>query len=72
MHNEIFAPLGMKHSYVASASDTNRNVMSLNKNNTVFKNTALDGTNGDKNIYTTAKDMLRWHTYLQHKNRLRV
>jgi CubicO group peptidase (beta-lactamase class C family) len=71
MQEEIFIPLAMKHSYVASAVDTSKNIMSLNKNGTLYKYTALDGTYGDKNIYTTANDMLRWHIYLQHKNRLR-
>lgn len=71
MHDEIFKPLGMKNSYVACAADTNRNIRSMFKNGNLYPYTELDGTYGDKNVYTTAQDMLKWHMYLQHKNRLR-
>jgi CubicO group peptidase (beta-lactamase class C family) len=69
--DEIFAPLAMNHSYVATVADTNTCIMSLDRKGAKYKYTELDGTYGDKNIYTTPKDMLRWHMYLQHKNRLR-
>jgi CubicO group peptidase (beta-lactamase class C family) len=71
MHEKVFGPLQMKHSYVATNKDTLRNIMSLYNNGNVFNYTELDGTYGDKNVYTCAKDMLRWHTYLQHANIIR-
>jgi CubicO group peptidase (beta-lactamase class C family) len=56
----IFIPLGMKNSFVFSIVDTVKYKPSYNYNNQPFKLENLDCIYGDKNIYSTVRDMLLW------------
>lgn len=56
----VFQPLGMKHSYVFSIKDSANYVPSYNYRFSPFKLENLDCIYGDKNVYTTVRDLLLW------------
>lgn len=60
MKNNIFLPLGMKNSFVFSIKDTNTYKTSYNFNNRTFPLENMDCIYGDKNIYSTPRDLLLW------------
>lgn len=60
MQDNVFGPLGMKNTYVFSIKDTGRYVPSYNYNNSPFKLQKLDCIYGDKNVYSTVRDLLLW------------
>jgi len=60
MKETIFDPLQMKDTYVYSLADTATAVCSFNYNNSHWQNDKMEGTVGDKNIYSTPKDLLKW------------
>jgi CubicO group peptidase (beta-lactamase class C family) len=57
---QFFEPLGMTHTFVYSVSDTTKVICSYEPNGRVWTNDFLEGTYGDKNIYSTPKDLLKW------------
>ncbi len=60
MQQKYFGPLQMKHTYVFTLKDTLTAVPSFTNNGTYWEFDCLDGTYGDKNIYTTPRDLLKW------------
>jgi CubicO group peptidase (beta-lactamase class C family) len=60
MKQTIFTPLGMKNTYVFSIKDTANYKPSYNYNNTIFPLENMDCVYGDKNVYTTPRDLLLW------------
>ena len=56
----FFIPLQMKDSYVFSLKDTARAMLSYEYNNRPFRLEFLDAVYGDKNVYSTVRDMLKW------------
>lgn len=60
MKEKIFGPLQMKDTYVYSLADSATAVPSFNYNNSHWQNDRMEGTAGDKNIYSTPKDLLKW------------
>jgi CubicO group peptidase (beta-lactamase class C family) len=60
MKDSVFAPLGMKDSYVFSIRDTASYTPSYNYNRRVFPLEKLDCVYGDKNVYSTVRDLLQW------------
>ena len=60
MQHKYFGPLQMKHSYVFTLKDTLTAVPSFTNNGIYWEFDCLDGTYGDKNIYTTPQDLLKW------------
>ena len=60
MQQKFFGPLQMTHSYVFSLKDTLTATPSFTYNGTYWGFDFLDGTYGDKNIYTTPRDLLKW------------
>jgi len=60
MKDSLFTPLGMHNSYVFSIKDTGRYVPSYNYNNAPFRLEKLDCVYGDKNVYSTVRDLLQW------------
>jgi CubicO group peptidase (beta-lactamase class C family) len=60
MKQQIFDPLQMKHTYVFTLADTSTATPSFNYNASHWENDFLEGTYGDKNIYSTPRDMLKW------------
>ncbi len=64
MKDSVFTPLGMKNSFVFSKADTGRYIPSYMYNNRVYGIERLDCTYGDKNIYSTPREMLIWDKVL--------
>lgn len=60
MKDSVFIPLGMKNSYVFSLKDTANYIPSYNYNKAPFPLEKLDCVYGDKNIYSTVRDLLQW------------
>jgi CubicO group peptidase (beta-lactamase class C family) len=60
MKEKFFTPIGMNHTYVFTQADSARSVPSFNYNNNFWENDFLDITYGDKNLYSTPRDMLKW------------
>ena len=60
MRNTIFIPLQMNHTYVYTPSDSLTAIPSFNHNTSLWQNDNLENTYGDKNIYSTPRDMLKW------------
>jgi len=60
MKERFFTPLQMKHTFVFTLADMGKVVSSYNYNNTVWVNDYLEGTYGDKNVYSTPRDLLKW------------
>ena len=56
----FFTPLQMKDTYVFSMKDTARAMNSYEYNNRPFRLEFLDAVYGDKNIFSTVRDMLKW------------
>ncbi len=56
----LFEPLGMSHTYVSRwPQDTSRNSVSYYHNGNPWPYDILDATYGDKNIYSTPRDMYK-------------
>ncbi|MBI5857374.1 MAG: beta-lactamase family protein [Sphingobacteriales bacterium] len=60
MKEKFFEPLQMKNTYVFSLKDTLAATPSFSNNGTYWNYDFLDGTYGDKNIYSTPQDLLKW------------
>ncbi|MEI2737400.1 MAG: serine hydrolase domain-containing protein [Chitinophagaceae bacterium] len=60
MHQKIFEPLQMNNTYVFTLKDTLTATPSFSNNGTYWDYDFLDATYGDKNVYTTPQDLLKW------------
>ncbi len=60
LREHIFMPLQMSHTYVFTNADSARSAPSFNDNGNFWRNDFLDLTYGDKNIYSTPRDLLKW------------
>jgi CubicO group peptidase (beta-lactamase class C family) len=60
MQEQVFGPLQMKNTYVFSLADTAKVTPTFKANGGYWQNDMTDGTYGDKNIYTTPQDLLKW------------
>lgn len=60
MKEKFFEPLKMKNTYVFTLKDTLTATPSFSTSGTYWDYDFLDGTYGDKNIYTTPQDLLKW------------
>lgn len=60
MQQKFFEPLQMHNTYVFSLKDTLTATPSFANNGTYWQYDFLDGTCGDKNIYSTPRDLLKW------------
>lgn len=56
----IFDPLGMTATYVATANDSSRLTPSFDARGRLWRSDFLDLTYGDKNVYSTPRDLLKW------------
>jgi CubicO group peptidase (beta-lactamase class C family) len=59
MKKSIFGPLQMNHTFVATTDSLNI-TPSFEANGRYWQPDCLDATYGDKNIYTTPEDLLKW------------
>ncbi len=60
MKEKFFEPLEMKDTYVFTLKDTLTATPSFKADGYLWTYDFLDGTYGDKNVYTTARDLLKW------------
>jgi CubicO group peptidase (beta-lactamase class C family) len=60
LQQTFFTPMGMKDTYVYAQKDSATAMPSFEHNNRRFAIEYLDVVYGDKNIYSTVKDMLKW------------
>lgn len=60
MQMKYFSPLRMEHTFVFTLEKMGQTIPSFNYNGTVWDNDFLEGTYGDKNIYSTPQDLLKW------------
>jgi len=60
----FFAPMGMKHTHVFSIKDSATALPSYDWKARLMPFGFLDEVYGDKNIYTTVRDLLTWDRYL--------
>lgn len=60
MKTKFFKPLQMNHTFVFTASDSAMATPSYTYNNNLWQNDFLEMTYGDKNIYSTPRDLLKW------------
>lgn len=60
MRDSVFTPLGMKNSFIFNIKDTDKYVPSYNYNRAPFPLEKLDCIYGDKNVYSTVRDLLLW------------
>lgn len=66
MKEKLFQPLGMKDTYVFSLKDTGKYIPTISVSKP-FLMDAFDCTYGDKNIYSTVRDLFTWDKALyQH------
>lgn len=67
MYDTFFAPLGMQHTKVFEWKDSATATPSYRWNGRLEPYTYLDETYGDKNIYSTARDLLKWDQALYNQ-----
>ena len=60
LKSNFFAPLNMDDTYLYSLADTATAIKSYQWNGVPWKLDFLENTYGDKNIYTTPRDLLKW------------
>src|SRR5690606_18379016 len=60
MREQFFDPLEMNDTYVFTMADSSRHLPSYFSNGRQYAFDFLDCVYGDKNIYSTARDMLKW------------
>jgi CubicO group peptidase (beta-lactamase class C family) len=60
MKQNLFDPLHLDHTFVYTLADTGKVTRSFEWNGRVWQNDNLEGTYGDKNIYSTPRDLLKW------------
>ncbi|MBD0368055.1 MAG: beta-lactamase family protein [Flavisolibacter sp.] len=66
MKRYIFEPLKMYNTFIATVNDTSRTVLSFDGYGTKWKLDFSDGPYGDKNVYSTPEDLLKWDQSLYH------
>ena len=66
MKQTIFDPLGLKDTYICTVDDLPAAMPSYLGNGRLEPWTFLDGVYGDKNVYSTVRDLLKWDYALRH------
>ncbi len=66
LQEKFFLPLGMSHTFVFSIERAKDVLPSYNWRNHEEAFTFLDAVNGDKNIYSTPRDLLKWDYALSY------
>lgn len=68
LNQTFFKPLGMNNSFVYAVEMENKVLPSFKFNNRKEPMMFLDGVYGDKNIYSTPRDMMKWDLALTQGN----
>lgn len=63
----IFLPLHMAHTFVYTPADADRVIMSYKPSGAIWEHDIFDNTYGDKNIYSTVRDMAKWDAALYNE-----
>ncbi len=71
MKQTIFDPLGMKHTFVYTPANAGSVLMSYKPSGALWEQDIFDDTYGDKNIYSTPRDMLKWDAALYNGDFIR-
>ncbi len=71
LKENIFEPLGMKHTFVYTPADSGKVMMSYKPSGALWPHDIFDNTYGDKNIYSTAKDLFKWDAGLYSERLIR-
>lgn len=66
LEKHVFKPLQMTNSFVYTSADSGRTTPNYDWRGVQIKNNYLDDVYGDKNIYTTPRDLLQWHKALNN------
>ena len=66
MQTNVFNPLKMTNTFVHSKADTNTRSKTFDWRGRQILDNNLDQTYGDKNIYSTPRDLLKWDRALTH------
>ncbi len=56
----FFQPLGMDHTFVIGPNEQQNHLLSYQYSNSLWSLDFSDGPYGDKNIYSTPRDLLKW------------
>lgn len=67
----IFKPLHMEDTFVYTPADSGHAIMSYKPSGAVWENDMFENTYGDKNIYSTPRDLLKWNNALYNENFIR-
>ena len=65
LSEKFFKPLGMNDTYVFDAGNAKNAIPSYYKNGKAYDIKFLDFIYGDKNVYSTVKDMMKWDKALR-------
>lgn len=65
LKDSLFTPLGMNSSFVFSLRDTGNYVPSYDYRNSPYPLGTFDVVYGDKNIYSTVRDLFKWNEALK-------
>lgn len=71
MRTVIFEPLGMNNSFVIGPNEQTKYMLSFQPNNALWSLDFSDGPYGDKNIYSTPRDLLLWDRALNEEKVLK-
>ena len=71
LKTNFFIPLQMKNTFVFNIKDTLSPILSYDNKNNIYPLNFLDAVYGDKNIYTTARDLLIWDRALSSNTLLK-
>lgn len=68
MKETIFEPLGMKNTFVYTPADSMHVPMSYKPSGALWANDKYENTYGDKNIYSTPRDLFKWDSALYRED----
>lgn len=68
LQQTFFTPLQMKHTFVYSEADSGRTILSYDYRGRAIPMNFLDKVYGDKNVYSTPRDLLTWDQALTSGN----
>lgn len=68
LRTRFFTPLQMNHSFVYTTRDSLKVFPSFQHTGSLWADDIFEGTYGDKNIYSTPRDLLKWDQALYTEN----